>query len=888
MSAKSSQARVKVILPPAYSPADYEVKTYQLWEKAGYFRGVIDPSKKAYCIAMPPPNATGRLHLGHATAGTIEDILIRFERMRGKAAVFIPGTDHAALPTNALVEKKLAEEEGKTKHDLGREEYLKRVRAFVADSQKSIRDQIRRLGVSCDWSRERYTMDEQMTRAVNESFIRMYNDGLIYRGKRIISWCPRCASSLSDIEVEYEEVPGSLWFIKYPIVEDGEWSLNKSIMVATTRPETMLGDTAVAVNPDDKRYKKLVGKHVVLPLMEREIKIIADKHVDMHFGTGALKVTPAHDLADYDIATRHNLQAINVIGESGRMTKAAKEFTDLQIEDAREAVVARLQKLGFLDHIEETKHSTPACSRCDARVQLLISDQWFVKVAPLAEKAIEAVKNGSIDFTPRYFTKIYLDWMENLHDWNISRQIWWGHRIPVFTCTKCEHRIVASKAPAKCPKCRGDVKQDLDTLDTWFSSGLWTFATLGWPKKTKDLDFWHPTDVMETGRDLLFLWVARMVMLSLYLQREIPFKKVYMHGLVLDKDGQKMSKSKGNGIDPLDVADKYGMDAVRLSLVTGVSAGRDNRLCGKKIEGYRNTINKLWNVGRFVITTTKCERTCKRLVDIKLDSLGLEDQWILHRLDELTETVTRAIEGYRFSDASQALIDFIWSDFADWYLEIAKQQPGPAKNDVLLAVLEQVLTLLHPFAPFVTEVLWQELKKADPEIARRPDLIVASWPSSNKALRNPTAARTFGELRALVTALRAVRADYHIEPKKVVTVTLIKGTLPKSQTAMVEKLARIALTDGRTGKGVTRTAGSWKFVADVTAHADIKREHARVSKELAKLTQVLASLEKRLKNKTFVSKAPASVIVKERERQTELSKRVTELTNLVQELGQLR
>ncbi|MFO0702967.1 MAG: valine--tRNA ligase, partial [Candidatus Andersenbacteria bacterium] len=743
----------------AYVPAEHEQRLYELWESRGYFRGVIDRSKEPYSIAMPPPNITGRLHIGHAQRGAVQDLLIRFERMRGKATLYLPGTDHAAIATNAIVEKQLAAE-GLTRHDLGRAMYLARVRAYVADTQGQIQDQLRRIGVSCDWSRERYTMDPQMSRAVAEAFVRMYNDGLIYRGKRIISWCPHCGSALSDVEVEHEEVPGSLWYIKYPVVTDGKWSLDQSVVVATTRPETMLGDQAVAVHPDDPRYRELVGKHVLLPLVEKEIPIVADEHVDQHFGTGAVKVTPAHDLADYEIAQRHSLEAINIIGESGRIIEPApKDFAGMDVQEARDAVVERLQALGFLDHVEDKTHSVPSCSRCDTRVEPLVSDQWFVKVAPMAKQAIAAVKAGKVKFVPERFTAEYLRWMENLHDWNISRQIWWGHRIPVYTCTTCSGTNVSVDTPKKCSatkKCAGHVfEQDPDTLDTWFSSGLWTFSTLGWPDKTEELEFWHPTAVLETAREILYLWVSRMIMLSLNFTGQVPFRTALISGLVLDDHGKKMSKSKGNVIDPLVVADKYGMDAVRMSLLLGVTPGVDLRLSEEKIAGFRNFANKLWNVAAFIRKQVGAGEPLPTRDALDLSKATLVDRWILDRADTLVADVTRAIEDFRFSDAGQSIFGFLWGDFADWYVEYAKLRPGHVTNAVLASCLDTVLRLLHPFMPFVTEAVWQTIKQANDS-----DLIVAAWPGTDPDLRQPKAVRDVERLRQLVGGLRTLRADY--------------------------------------------------------------------------------------------------------------------------------
>jgi len=877
----------------AYKPSEHEPKLYELWESRGYFRGVADRGKEPYAISMPPPNITGRLHLGHATAGTLEDILVRYARMQGKAAVLIPGTDHAAIATQTVVERKIADEQGKTRHDLGREAFLKEVRTFVNDTQDQIKNQIRRLGVSCDWSRERYTMDEHMSRAVNEAFVRLYNDGLIYRGKRIISWCPRCASGLSDIEVDYAEVPGSLWYIKYPVVQDGKWSLERTITVATTRPETMLGDQAVAVHPEDKRYHDLIGKHVLLPLVDKEIPIVGDAHVDQNFGTGAVKVTPAHDLADYDIAQRHGLEAINVIGESGKMIEPApKDFAGMEVQEARDAVVLRLQQLGFLERVDDAHHNVPTCSRCDTRVQPLVSDQWFVKVEPLAKKALAAVKSGKTTFVPERFTQDFYRWMENIHDWNISRQIWWGHRIPVYTCSTCKGTIVSATAPGKCTatkSCAGhQFEQDPDTLDTWFSSGLWTFATLGWPDKTEELDFWHPTAVMETGRDLIFFWVARMLMLTTYLYGEEPFKTVYMHGLVLDEHGKKMSKSKGNVIDPLVVADRYGMDAVRMSLVLGVSPGVDTRLSEEKIAGFRNFANKLWNVAAFVRKQAAASsepgtahgRNPSDTLD--LSTATLFDQWIIDRADTLVAETSRALDEYRFSDAGQLIFSFLWNDFADWYVEYAKLRPGHTTNAVLANVLDTVLKLLHPFMPFVTEAVWQTIKR--PGTNGDPDLIVAPWPEANKDLRQPKAVQEVEHLRELVQGLRNLRSDYSIPASTPMQVAMPSGEFDD----VITKLAKVEFATTPTLDGaVTRTLAGQTVAASVGTFVDVKNESARIGKELDKLRSIHEGIRARLKSKIFTQKAPAKVVESERTRGKELAGKITSLERIAAELADL-
>ncbi len=867
----------------AYIPADHEGRIYKMWESADYFKGVINPKKEPFSIAMPPPNATGKLHLGHVFPNTIEDIIIRFERMRGKATLFLPGTDHAAIATQTLVEKKLAEEEGKTRYDLGREEFIKRVKEFIEENKTSIRQRIRRIGVSCDWSRERYTMDEQMTRAVNEAFIRMHKEGLIYRGNRIISWCPRCSSGISDIEVKYQEEEGSLWYIKYPIIKDGKWTLSDSVTIATTRPETMLGDTAVAVNPTDSRYKKLIGKTVLLPLTEREIPVIADKHVDKKFGTGALKITPAHDMADYEIGERHKLETISVIDEQARMTKHAHDFAGMETTKARDAVVERLQQLGFLERVEPNRHKVPLCDRCDTTVEPLISDQWFVKVEPLAKKAIKAVKDGDIEFIPKRFEKIMLQWLENLHDWNISRQLWWGHRIPVWTCEDCATEIVSADPVKECTKCKSTkLKQDPDTLDTWFSSGLWTFATLGWPDKTADLDFWHPTSIMQTGRDIYALWVSRMMMMSLFLQKEVPFRKVYFNGLILDAKGKKMSKSWGNVIDPLEMADKYGMDAVRMSVVLGVSAGQDNRLYEEKIANYRNFANKIWNVARFVMTTTGCKKGCSHLKEINLADLELEDQWILHKLNELIQKVTKSMEEHDYSEAGQATFHFLWDEFADWYVEIAKIKPSEAKNDLLLLILEEVLKLLHPFMPFVTEAIWQELKQEG-----YPDLIVGEWPVVNKALANKKSADAFEQLKELIVGIRNIRADFRISPSVFFEVSL-GGQAFAEQKNIIEKLSRTKLVDKlAAGQVLTRTVAKKSIKAAVAEHIDVKKELEKTNKELATTEKVLKSLAGRLKNKKFIAKAPPDVIEKEKGREKDLVAKIGGLQKISAELSKI-
>lgn len=820
-------------LPKAYEPKSIESGIYKRWEQSGYFNPDKLPGKrtKTFSIAMPPANVTGELHLGHATFLTLEDIMTRYHRMKGEAALWLPGTDHAGISTQIMVERLIAEQ-GLDRHKLGREKFLSHVWAWKNKYGERITEQIRQVGSSCDWSREHFTMDPTLTAAVQKAFVTLYEDGLIYRGTRIIHWCPRCASAISDLEVKYQEKQEKLYYIRYPLTGSTQY-----VTVATTRPETMLGDTAVAVNPDDTRYKKFIGKTVHLPIMEREIPIVADNNVEKEFGTGAVKVTPAHDHLDYEIGQRHHLPIISVIDEKEKMTKEAGKYYGKHVHEARRLIMEELEASGHVEKVEDYTHNVAVCDRCNSVIQPLVSQQWFVKTKPLAKKAIAAVRSGKIKIVPKRFEKVYYHWMNNIHDWCISRQLWWGHQIPVW------YRGDEVKVSITKPAGKGWV-QDEDTLDTWFSSGLWTFSTLGWPKNTKDLKRFHPTSVMETGWDIIFFWVARMIMLSLYLKKEVPFKTVYLHGLVLDRDGKKMSKSKGTGIDPLPMMEKYGTDAIRLSLILGTTAGQDTRLYEEKIAGYRNFINKLWNITRFTLNFPP-EKTVK--------AKTLADRWILSRVAGLTKTVTKALDEYRFSDAGTALYEFVWHELADWYIESMKIQPNAG---VLRYVHEQVLKLLHPFAPFVTEAIWATIH---PQKSAKDMLMVASWPTTKTSSADKKAEREFKTLQDLISAIRNARSSAKVAPH-----LIIESTYWGSQTALVHTneafintLARVRLKEATTGKQskATGTVSGLSFALTLSAEAEGKLKIERDS-----LDEYIKRLTTQLANTNFVAHAPPQVV----------------------------
>jgi valyl-tRNA synthetase len=852
------------MLPPAYDAKQYEESIYKKWESSGAFKAKVNPAKKPFTIAMPPPNVTGTLHLGHAVMLAIEDIMIRHRRMKGYEALWIPGTDHAAIATQNKVEKILAGE-GMTREKLGREMFLSRVREFVAGSKDTIRNQIRKMGSSCDWSRERYTLDDDLSTAVTEIFVRMYEDGLIYRGYRIVNWCPRCESTLANDEVEHEEQEGNFYHILYPF--KGE---KGGLVVATTRPETMLGDTAVAVNPKDKRYKKYIGKTIVLPLVNREIPVIGDSYVDLKTGTGALKVTPAHDPNDFEIGKRHKLQTIRILDGAGRINEAGKPYTGLDRFTARQKILDDLKAKDLLIKVEPLKHNVGHCYRCSTMIEPLTSDQWFIdvnkKVAKLGgkslkERSLEVVKDKSIQIIPDRFKKIYLNWMGGLYDWCISRQIWWGHRIPVWNCENCKEVIVAKETPKACPKCHSTkLVQDHDTLDTWFSSGLWTFSTLGWPKQTEDLKYFHPTSMMETGYDILFFWIARMILMTTYALDDIPFQKVYLHGLVRARDGKKMSKSLGNGIDPIEMIEKYGTDALRMSMVVGTTPGNDVRLYEEKIEGYRNFTNKLWNASRFVLSILD-EKGIKDEPKIDPKKLSDADQWILGKLNDTIKRADKGLDKFNIGETGQLLYDFLWNDYCDWYLELSKgEKQNPA---VLLFVLRNILHLLHPYMPFVTEEIWSHVPGSSGFLMLQP------YPTPSKKKYEGQNIQLIIEL---IGKIRYLKAENKIDPAKKIPMTIyahgLLENVEKNQAELV-RLARISeLTLGEEGVKIPKAANSMvngmEIFIPMEGLVDTAKEKIRLGKEIQAIEAAMKGMKARLDNLGFLKKAPPAVVEKDR------------------------
>lgn len=853
-----------MILKKAYNAKKYEDKIYEEWERSGLFSPKIVRGKHPFTIMMPPPNATGTLHLGHAVMLALEDIMIRYHRMKGDPSLWLPGTDHASIATQNKVEKIIAEE-GLTRHSLGREKFLKRVSEFVRKSQSTIRNQIRKMGSSCDWTREKYTLEPALSKAVRETFVRMYNDGLIYRGNRIVNWCPRCSSTLADDEIEYKEKDAKLYVFKY----DEKFPFE----IATTRPETKLGDSAVAVHPDDERYKKFIGKTFTIKFVgghPRQIKVIADKNIDPNFGTGAIGVTPAHSEIDFEMAQKHGLPSINVIDEQGKIHKEHPVYGGMDVLEAREKITEYLGQKELLKDVSNIKHNLSVCYRCDTPVEPLISKQWFISVdkkfgkakKSLKQIAIEVVKQGKIKILPQRFEKTYFHWMKNLHDWCISRQIWFGHQIPVWYCG-CKELIVQTASPKKCPHCESkSLRQDPDTLDTWFSSGLWTFSTLGWPDKTKELEYFHPTSVLETGYDILFFWIARMIILTTYSLNEIPFKYVYLHGLVRTREGKKMSKSNPETcIDPLDMIEKYGADALRLSMIIGAGPGNDTRLYEEKIAGYRNFVNKIWNAARFAMmqenATTKISTKGRKKRSLKL---ALADKWILTRTQQLIKEITAGIENFQFSEAGTKIYDFTWNEYCCWYLEISK---GEHKNlPVLNYVLETILALLHPFVPFVTEVLWKNLNKKNL-------LISQAWPKVQKKFIFAKDAQKMSVVVDAVSAIRNLRHESHIEPVKQIHAILVskkwKKVLeekrePVMRLTRVEKLD-IVETAPKIHPCLTQyTQSGVEIILPLAELIDVNAERNRLVKEQENLQQYISLLETKLANKNFTSRAPKEIV----------------------------
>ena len=748
---------MKKELPKVYEPREVEGRVYEMWEKNGCFEGRRDPDKRPFTIVMPPPNVTGQLHMGHAMDCTLQDILIRFKRMQGYAALWVPGTDHAGIATQIKVEEELRKSEGLTRYDLGREKFLERVWDWKHKFGNRIVEQQKKLGASCDWSRARFTMDEGLSNAVRHVFVSLYNKGLIYKGSRIINWCPHCVTALSDAEVEYKEKPGHLWHIRYPIAgEEGRY-----VTVATTRPETMLGDTGVAVNPEDGRYRDIVGKKCILPLVNKEIPIVADAYVDMEFGTGCVKMTPAHDPNDFEVGLRHNLESIRVLDDNGKVVEGYGRYSGMDRYEARKAIVADLEEGGYLVKVEEHTHNVGTCYRCGTDVEPIISAQWFVKMEPLAREALRVVNDGEVKFVPDRFSKIYTNWMENVHDWCISRQLWWGHRIPAWTCEDCGGMTVSETDPTECQHCHShNIKQEEDVLDTWFSSALWPFSTLGWPDEgSEDFKYFYPTDVLVTGYDIIFFWVARMIFSACEHTGKPPFHTVFIHGLVRDDKGRKMSKSLGNGIDPLEMADQYGADALRFNLITGNSPGNDMRFYTERCEAMRNFANKIWNASRFLmmnLTIDRCELP---------DRLELEDKWILSKLNSVIPEVTENMERYELGVAAQKVYDFIWDSYCDWYIELTKTRLQGEDEDsklraqqVLCYVLTETLKLLHPFMPFITEEIWQALPHSGDY------LMLQQWPQHRAELDFPEEEKAMELIMDAIRGVRARRAEMNVPP----------------------------------------------------------------------------------------------------------------------------
>ncbi len=884
----------------AYDPAKVEASLYQMWLDGGYFRARIEPDKEPFCIIMPPPNVTGELHLGHALEDTITDCLVRWHRMRGDPTLWLPGVDHAGIATQNVVEKELAKE-GMTRQEMGREQFVERVWQWVRKYRGVISHQHARLGASCDWEREVFTMDEGPQLAVRTTFVNLYNDGLIYRGERIINWCPRCMTALSDLEVEHEETQGHLWYVRYPLLDEAGNMTDDYVVMPTTRPETIVADVAVAVNPAVERWKGVVGRTVLLPIIERHIPIIADEAVDPEFGTGALKITPGHDAVDFEIAQRHGLPAIVAIAPDGTMNAEAGPYEGMDRFECRKAIVADLERLGLIEKIEDHRYSIGHCERCGTIVEPMLSKQWFVKMAPLAAPAIEAVKDGRIRITPRRFERVYMHWMENIRDWCISRQLWWGHRIPVWYCD-CGEQFASIEEPASCPKCgSAKLEQDPDVLDTWFSSGLWPHSTLGWPDETEDLRYYYPTTVMQMGYDILFFWAVRMITMGLYNMKEVPFRDLYLHGLIRDARGRKMTKSLGNVVDPLEAIDRYGCDALRFTLATGGAAGADFRLSDERLEAGRNFANKIWNASRFVISSV--EEGGRGKQEGGGGEQPLEDRWILSRLEAAAAEVNKQLGAFQINEAGRALYDFFWGDYCDWYLEMAKVRlkAGDATAlPVLLEVLESSLRLLHPFMPFVTEAVWQELRDSglktqdSGQAGLSEALIAAPFPMGNGELDRESEKR-IQTVIDVVRAIRNIRADRGVDPGRYVEAYISSdGALPTLEAArpMLEALARVrplhlvsdAAETPRTAVASTVLSEA-QVVLPLAGMIDVEAERSRLSAQLAEAEAEGRRLEGKLANEQFRSKAPREVVAREEEKLAAARARVEGLRGRLRELG---
>lgn len=859
-----------------YNPQEFESRLYKEWCDKGYFKAKIDKKKEAFTVVIPPPNITGQLHMGHALNNTIQDVIVRFKRMQGYSTLWLPGTDHASIATEVKIVEKM-KQEGVTKNDIGRDGFLERAWEWKRQFGGRIVEQLKRLGSSLDWSREAFTMDEKCSKAVKEVFVNLYDKGLIYKGDRIINWCPCCKTALSDAEVEYEEEAGHLWDIRYPFVDGSGY-----ITVSTTRPETILGDTAVAVNPKDDRFKDVVGKMMYLPLTDRQIPVIADEYVEMDFGSGAVKITPAHDPNDFEVGLRHNLEVIRIMNDDGSLNEKAGKYNGLSREDARVAIVEDLKKGGYLTNIQDYTHNVGHCYRCHSTVEPIVSKQWFVKMEPLAKPAIAAVKNKETVFIPNRFSKVYFNWMNNIKDWCISRQLWWGHRIPAYYCEDCGEMVVAKEMPAKCPKCgKTHFKQDEDVLDTWFSSALWPFSTLGYPDKTEDLKYFYPNSLLVTAYDIIFFWVARMIFSGIEHMGEVPFPEVLIHGIVRDAQGRKMSKSLGNGIDPLEVIDKYGADSLRYSLTQGIAPGSDTRYIDAKTESARNFMNKIWNASRFLLMNMEG----KKVNPMGTFRLNDSDKWILAELNKTIREVTKSLDKYELGLASAKIYDFVWNEFCDWYIELCKVTlygDDEVKKintlSVLAYVLENILKLMHPFTPFITEEIYQNLPQT------KGSIVVSSWPEVNKKYNYAKERKEFEQVMEAIKTIRNMKAERNVAPSKKVKIYLVNSSIKPKNAVYIEKLAAteveyLTSKDSILDKMITMFGSYGEMDIPLGDLVDFEKEKARLEAELNTVKKEIERGEKLLSNQGYLAKAPKQLIEKETEKLASYKLKAEKLIN---------
>jgi len=886
-------------IPKAYEPGKIESKWYEFWLELGYFTPKIDHQKKPFVVIMPPPNVTGKLHLGHALTDTLEDIMVRWHRMKGEPALWLPGSDHAGIATQVIVEQQLAGQ-GLSRNDIGRERFSEIAWEWAKKSRENINYQHRMLGASCDWTRDCFTLDEGPSRAVRTVFAHLYDKGLIYRGERIINWCPRCQTAISDLEVDHKDIEGHLYYIRYPLAEEEGF-----VTVATTRPETFFGDTAVAVNPEDKRYRDMVGKEVVLPVINKKIPIIADAAVDPSFGTGALKITPAHDPTDFEVAQRHNLPLVNVMNADATMNEKAGPYASLERFACRDMLLADLRDKGLLEKIEPYMHSIGHCNRCRTMVEPRVSLQWFVRTKPLAESAIKAVKDGSITIIPEHFTKVYFDWLENIRDWCISRQLWWGHRIPVWYCQSCDGLTVSVDTPLACEHCGSNkIVQDPDVLDTWFSSALWTHSTLGWPVDTEDFRYFYPTSVMETGYDILFFWVARMIMLGLEDTGRVPFHTVYLHGLIRDENGEKMSKLRGNVIDPVEAISEYGIDALRFALTTGSSPGNDINLGRERLESSRNFVNKLWNASRFIFQSMDAEAVKGQALETTEAGRPqcIEDRWIQSRLNRLIDDVSKLMGSFQFGEAEQQIYEFVWSEFCDWYIEIAKirlRSDGltPSPLPYLASTLEKSMYLLHPFMPYITEELWQRLKQRLPGKSQMPaSIMIAQYPVADKESIDSEAERTMEAVIEIIRSIRNARAQHKMKSNRWIEAQVYADELLvdiATQTKSIETLARVRPLDilsrverrPEEKETLVLVLKEAEVVIPLAGMVDRLAEKQRLIKEREVTQARISQVNKRIKDAAFLDKAPPHIVEKEKEKLHILEDKLGRLESELSQLG---